>query len=283
MSGEMVAAHANRESLQRAVRNFPAAPMILARLERLLADYNSPLEDITALLKCDAALTTRILRIANSSVYNVGEPCASLEEAVLRVGFREIYRLTGFAATVQIVEQRLALYRISSAQFRENALLTALIMEELAGHADLDRAAAYTVGLLRSIGKIALDRWAWTPGRELRYEPIADEPLAIWEIARVGMDNCEAAEIVMRDWLFPASTIDAIRQHYAPAEATRLGQLLNVAAGAAERCGHGWPGERSYWDDSPERCAMAGLLPHDVEDAMHLAYERFGPVRTAVA
>ncbi len=278
----MVAALSNRASLQRAVRNFPAAPMILARLERLLADYNSPLEDITALLKCDAALTTRILRIANSSVYNVGDPCASLEEAVLRVGFREIYRLTGFAATVQIVYHGLALYRINAAQFRENALLTALIMEELADHADLDRAAAYTVGLLRSIGKIALDRLTWAPGSERRYEPIADEPLAMWEISRVGMDNCEAAEIVMREWLFPVSTIEAIRQHYAPAEASRLSQLLNVAAGAAERCGHGWPGERCYWDESPERCAMAGLTPHQVEDAMHLAYESFGPVRVAV-
>ena len=55
-----------RESLLRAVRNLSAAPMILARLGRMVADVDTPLEDITAMVKCDAALTTRLLRIDNS-------------------------------------------------------------------------------------------------------------------------------------------------------------------------------------------------------------------------
>lgn len=272
----------HRDSLQRAVRNFPAAPMILARLERMLADFNAPLEDITALLKCDASLTTRILRIANSAIYHPGEACASLDEAVLRVGFREIYRLTGFAAAQQLVDRRLDLYGVTAAQFRENALLTALLMEQLAETADLDRSAAYTVGLLRSIGKIALDRWVRAPGSDVRYDTFSRTPLAEWEREALGLDNCEAAEVVMRDWLFPATTIEAVREHYAPTESSRLANLLNVAAAAAERCGHGLPGELAYWDESPERCAAAGVTLADVEHATHAALENFGPVRVAV-
>src|SRR5687768_7333810 len=97
----MIASPPSRESLLRAVRNLSAAPMILARLGRMIANAETPLEDITAMLKCDAALTTRVLRIANSVAYSSGEACGSLEEAVMRVGFNEIYRLTGFAATTQ--------------------------------------------------------------------------------------------------------------------------------------------------------------------------------------
>jgi HD-like signal output (HDOD) protein len=278
----MIASPPSRESLLRAVRNLSAAPMILARLGRMIANAETPLEDITAMLKCDAALTTRVLRIANSVAYSPGEACGSLEEAVMRVGFNEIYRLTGFAATTQIVEHRLAFYGVSAAQFRENALLTALIVEQLAGPADIDPAEAYTVGLLRSIGKIALDRWGRTPGRDVDYESKGSGPLADWETAIVGMNNCEAAEIIMKEWLFPAATVEAILHHYQPAEASRLANLLNIAAGAAERCGHGWPGERFYWNPSPEQFAATGISEAEVDNAMRVALESFGPVRAAV-
>lgn len=270
----------SREALLRAVRNLSAAPMILARLGRMLTDADTPLEEITAILKCDAALTTRLLRIANSVVYSGGQPCASLDEAALRVGLTEIYRLTGFAATAQIVEHRLGFYGVTAAQFRENALLTALIIEQLAPAAELDPADAYTVGLLRSIGKIALDRIG--RAADGGYASEGSGPLAEWEIAQVGMTNGEAAEIVMHEWLFPPEAIAAIRHHYHPPETSTLAHLLNLAAGAAERCGHGWPGERFYWNPTPEQFARLGLTPDDVDRASRIALEAFGPVRAAV-
>lgn len=259
--------------------------MILARLGRMLADMDSPIDDITVLLKCDAALSARILRIANSAMYNSGEPCASLDEAVLRVGFTELYRLTGFAAAVQIVQQRLDFYGVTGAQFRENALLTALIMEQLAVFADVDRAAAYTVGLLRSIGKIALDRWVQAQGAAFaggRYDGAGIAVLSDWETATVGLNNCEAAAIIMAEWLFPAPTIEAIRDHYRPAEASQMANLLNIAAGAAERGGHGLPGEGSCWNTSPEQFAAGGVEGWQVDEATQIALEAFGPVRASV-
>ncbi len=278
----MIAAPPSRESLLRAVRNFPAAPMILARVGRMLADMDAPIEDLTALLKCDAALTARILRIANSVMYSSGEPCGSLEEAVLRLGFRETHRLTGFAATAQIVERTLPFYGVTAAQFRENALLCALVMERLAGPAELDQPTAYTAGLLRSIGKIALDRWVGLrPGIE-GYDASGGGPLGDWETAHAGMNNGETAEMILSEWLFPAHTIEAIRHHYEPATASRLANLLHVAAGAVERCGHGWPGEHAYWQVTPEQFALAGVDAEQVDEGTRAALEAFGPVRAAV-
>jgi HD-like signal output (HDOD) protein len=278
----MIVAPPRRESLLRAIRNFPAAPMILSRLGLLVRDLETPLDDIASLLKQDAALTARILRVANSVIYRLGEPSASLDEAVVRVGFTEIYRLAGFAAAAQIVDRRLALYGVSAAQFRENALLTALIMEELARRAGLDEATAYTVGLLRSIGKIALDRWVEPSAVERDYDSHGHGPLAEWETATVGMNNSEAADIIMKDWLFPETSIEAIRDHYQPTEMSPMANLLNLAAGAAERSGHGWPGERYYWEHREGPFAVTGIGPDDVHDATRVALEKFGPVRAAV-
>ena len=279
----MIASSFPRETLLHVVKTMPAAPQILAKLGQLLLDLNSDLDAVTALLRCDAALTTRILRIANSVAYNTGTPFASLEQALARVGFSEVYRLAGFAAAGQIADQKLALYSIGASQLREKSLLTALVMEALAEPADVEPRSAYTAGLLRSTGKVALDRLTRDPAYSGSYDGLRCGPLAEWETAFTGINNCEAAAFILTEWRFPPETIEAIRTHYAPGPASPLANLLNLAASAVERCNHGLPGELHYWDPLSEKFASAGIDEEDLEEATRRALELFGPVRTALA
>jgi hypothetical protein len=145
-----------RETLLHVVKSLPAAPQILARLGQMRLDPVADLNDVTALLRCDASLTARIIRIANTAAYATGEPYASLEQALARIGFGEIYRIAGFAAVSQMSGYSLREYGISGAQLRENSLLVALLMERLAALAGADAQEAYSAGLLRSIGKMAV-------------------------------------------------------------------------------------------------------------------------------
>lgn len=266
-----------RETLLNVVRTMPASPGILAQLGHLLLDLNSDLAGITAMLKRDAALTARIIRISNSAIYNTGEPYASLEAALARVGFTEVYRLAGFAAVTHLCDQRLPFYRLAGVRLRENSLLSALVMEALAGPAQVDPRMAYTAGLLRSTGKIALDR--------MTTEVLPDcGGIADWEKAVVGVNNCEAAATVLHEWRFPPETVEAIRDHYLIGlEGSPLAHLLNLAAGAAERGGHGLPGESPYWETTPEKLAAAQVEARDVDEALASAMEVFEAVRAAVA
>ncbi len=61
-----------------------------------------------------------------------------------------------------------------------------------------------------------------------------------------------------------------------------MANLLSLAAGAAERCGHGWPGERFYWHPGDEQFAAAGVSADDLDAATRFGLEQFGPVRAAV-
>lgn len=272
-----------REALLLAVNMLPASPQILSKLDPLLANVESSIDDITALLRRDAALTARIIRIANSVAYNRGEPLSSIEEALMRVGFAEVYRVTGFAVMAQVSNQHIPLYDINGAQFRENSLLTALLMEALATATGLDRRAAYTAGLLRSTGKIALDRAMRSHNRYQDIEPYNRGPLTEWESTTFGWTNCEAASLVLEAWRFPASLVEGVRDHYTCGEnATPMAHLLNLAAGAAERCGHGLPGEYPYWDLTPDKTAATGVDEATLDEATRQALEAFGPVRAAV-
>jgi HD-like signal output (HDOD) protein len=274
----------SREALLHVVKTLPAAPQILAQLGGLLLEVNTDLDDLVRLINRDAALTTRIIRVSNSPLYNVGPPFASLEEALARVGFTEVYRLTGFAAMAQVSEKKLPLYGWSSAQLRENSLLTALVAEALVDPSKMDPRMAYTAGLLRSTGKIALDRLAKVATQENVLEMQKALGLAVWETNCMAMTNCEAAGIILQEWRFPAETVAGIRDHYllGKKSVSPLAILLNVAAGAAERCGYGLSGETKYFELTPEKYASLETNDEAVQDAVIRAFETFNQVRTAV-
>ena len=280
----MIAQSVSREALLHVVKNLPAAPRILAQLGRLLLDPNSDLTDVVDLLKHDSGLTARVIRVSNSAVYGAGARAASLDEALLRVGFNEVYRLVGLAAVAQISDDTLHSYGISGARFRENSLFTAFIMEALAPALELDPRAAYTVGLLRSTGKIALDRLVPGPVHARSY-PVngRGRPLDEWENELLGLDNCMAAGTVLEEWKFPTATVSAIRDQYRPgSQASQMAHLLNLCAGLTETQRYALPGEEQYWARNDVKRSVVGFEEYDLDRAVVLARGQFERAKEAI-
>ena len=294
-----------RETLMHVVKTMPAAPQILSKLGQMRLDPNVDLEEVTALLKCDAALTARIMRVANSPVYCTGSTYSSIEQALARVGFSEIYMIAGYAAIAQMATQNLRLYNITGSHVRENSLLTALVIEALAASTDVDGQEAYSAGLLRSTGKIALEGLTFSKGllrttsstlslgaashslaHKASFDAACATPLADWETDVVGLSNCEVAAFILNEWHFPVGIVSAIGYHYTPEKASsepRLAYLLNVAASEASRLGFGLPGEQGYWEASPEKWEAAGVDAGIVESASQKALEKFRALQSAVS
>jgi HD-like signal output (HDOD) protein len=210
--------------------------------------------------------------------------------------------IASFAAMAQLTDQNLRLYGLKGAEIRENSLLTALIVEALAKSAGADAHEAYSAGLLRSVGKIALEGLVYTAGllrstnislwgqdrkaaQKATYDAKAGAKLAEWESEVIGITNCEAAAFILNEWRFPVAIASAIGSHYAPEPASPdpvLANLLNLAAGAADRRGFGLPGEQSYWESRPEKLAAAGIDEAQLDSASERAFARFGVLRSAV-
>jgi HD-like signal output (HDOD) protein len=246
------------EQFAELMSKLPASPRLLSELAPKLEQAEVPLEEVTDLLRRDAALTARIISVANSAAYARAEPATSLEEAVTCIGFREVYRIVGAIAATQLSEVSLTVYGVEAQRFRENALFVALVMEELSAQVGTDPRAAYTVGLLRSIGKVALA--ALAAEFETPIEAVtADDSLLGWEQAHFGSTNADIAARVLSAWRFPTGTVEAVRDHYQPTGTNALAHLMNIASGAADLRGFGFPGEEAYWQFTPDNFAVAGV------------------------
>jgi HD-like signal output (HDOD) protein len=260
---------------------LPAAPQIMAQLNRLLHDPNADLEQVGALLRRDASLAARIVRVANSAAYRGEMGVASVEEALQRVGFSEVYRLAGIAAVNQLGETPMGAYGLSAELLGRNTLFTALACESLARRAGADPRTAYTVGLFRSIGKLVLGSGA----RQVPGPDFTDCPgftLEAWEQVRFGITSPEVGSIVLKVWGFADVILAGVLEQYFSdplAPNHQMAALVNLASALAAREGHGIPGEEPAWVPGPMKLASAHLLEAALQpatDEARAAFARIG-------
>ena len=262
-----------RDSIFQIARTLPATPKVLARLGELFHDINVGLDEVADLIKRDVALTARIIRISNSVVYGGSIRIGALEDAVNRVGFSEVYRLVGLITSNLLADRPLVYYGVTAEPLREHMLFTALACEALAEECGIDSRSAYTIGLMRTIGMLVLDRVAERLPQIPPYDHGRQGGYPVWEGIVFGLSNSEVAALILTDWHFPPEIIGAVREHYLlrPDDYdNRLACLLNVAGRVVAEAGHTLPGDRRYWELSPRKLEIVGLR----EDQVHTAGER---------
>jgi HD-like signal output (HDOD) protein len=74
-------------------KQLPPAPTLLPELLSLLNKPDLDTERVVRLITYDPTLTANVLRLSNSAALGSPKPIASLNEAVLRLGFEQILRL----------------------------------------------------------------------------------------------------------------------------------------------------------------------------------------------
>lgn len=272
-----------RDRVVKVADALPCAPRVLEELKTLLANPNSDMDQVASLLRRDGSLTARIIRVANGVMYNRGDPVGSLEEALARVGYSEVYRLTSMASMLQLMDLPMRFYPITNQRLRENSLLCGLAMEGLAGDVGLDARTAYTAGLLRSVGVVVLDTTAQRDLRYVRPTPIGPDGLLAWEQQMFGLTSADAGAAVLRAWHFQVDVYVAVRDQYGhnlAVDPLPMAKLLHVAIDEAEKAGLALPGCAPYTAEQTAAARESLQLPDDhVAEAMRRALFKFERMR----
>jgi HD-like signal output (HDOD) protein len=260
----------------------PAAATF-GQLRGLLDDPNTGTEQIVQFLRLDPSLAFHVIRLSNSVLFGRHERRDSIEAAVGRIGFSEVYRLVGLAATQHVCQGDLRTYRLKAVRLWENSVATAAAAEVLAAASGRNPSAAYTAGLLRTLGRVVLDG----ASKARIYPGEAEWPLvAEWEMSTYGMTSAEATAILLEHWEFPREIVSTIRGHLDPfgmQESNRGACTLNLACGVATRFGLDLPGERGHWNSTPAKLMLANVTGTVLEECASRAREHYAALCGAAA
>ncbi len=251
-----------REKILEIARTLPPAPRVFSDLDRLLRDTNTSLDRIGGLIKRDQSLAAHILRVSNSVAYGGEQKTGSVEEAVARVGFQEIFRIVGEVAGARLAERALKYYGVDSDQLREHMLYSAFICESLAMQCGLDERSAYTAGLMRPLGMLVVDRLADGYEKVDPYHPAQDKDYMSWEGRVFGVSSPEVAGMVLNEWKFPKDIVDGVRNQYLVRSddlSHRIACLLNLTSTIVADDGFGLLGEMRHWGSSLWKLDAVGL------------------------
>lgn len=270
-----------KERVMRLARKLPTAPQIFGRLGILLGNMDTDLDDIVKLASVDAGLTARVIRMSNSVFFRGDSAVSTLEEAIGRVGFREVHKIVGVAMTDQVFQSGLPVYNLTAAQMWENSVVTALAMTKLAAVSGEDEGMAYTVGLLRPVGKLILDTLLQIEQPGVSCPDTITLDLPSWERAWAGITSNEVGAMIMEEWRMPECMHHSIRGHYRPDDAAgRMGALLHLACWVSRELGRGFKAEDKQWEINADVLSRAGITADGVQAAVPETQEALDELKT---
>ena len=131
------------DEVVRELHHLPSAPEVLPRLKKLLGDANSSLFDVAKLIRLDQGIAARVLQMGNSAYFSQGSRCYTVDEAVYRVGYDQVYALVLNAVSSQVLIRPLTVYGLTSDELWRMSVTCALAAELLAGRLNLEQDIAY--------------------------------------------------------------------------------------------------------------------------------------------
>lgn len=165
---------------------------------------NATLAEIARVVQTDPALSSRLIKLANSAT-GISRPVVSVQEAVLRQGMNTVRQLAlGFS----LIDQ----YRNGACQafdyqrYWSHSLLMALSMQAFGARVHIAaQDELFVLGLLAQVGKLALATIYPKDYSEilLAHHTRPDTPLVEHERSRLETDHIELGIAMMMDWGLP--------------------------------------------------------------------------------
>lgn len=188
---------------------LPTIPSVVQRLMTALRDPDVDSRIISKALARDPILSSKVLRLANSSIFGSPRSMSSIDAAVGLIGIQALSKLImacGVAAALEKVPG------IDLHIFWRDALVAAVVANKFAPAAKCDPEEAYISGLLHATGHLILCR---------SYAEIADAMFSGFEILRgpelaaveleaFGIDHPTVGAMWVESLGFPQTVVDVI-------------------------------------------------------------------------
>jgi HD-like signal output (HDOD) protein len=204
----------------------PFSSVVQTLLEQL-GRIDFDLKQVCEVIELDPALASRILRLANSVAYRGHGPCASVTQAVVRIGAANLSALAMAMSAMELFRDLGGIGR----KIRDHSAGTAVIARELAMSLRSAPLApkVFLAGLLHDIGKLLVIQTGDKDYAELAARELVPSSVHLKEMALWGFDHAMLGAHVLRSWHIPAPIPQLIAcQHRTKSERFKVPELARA-------------------------------------------------------
>ncbi|MBF0612609.1 MAG: HDOD domain-containing protein [Magnetococcales bacterium] len=202
------------ESILASVK-FPPQPEIVLRINEEVRSPQPDFAKISTLLTKDPALSARVIKLANSSLFQLSSPVKSISHAMTILGLENFSRIVLTSAlrdvlkSQHVTDNRLIAHLLSVAVVADSALTSRL--QEF----ELGNGIAYLCGLFHDVGMVAMMQKFPSYQKEILDYSFGHFPdVVAVENQKFTTNHCAVGSLVARTWNLPRTICDAILYHH---------------------------------------------------------------------
>jgi len=195
--------------------NLPTLPAVAIEVLKLTRTDNASVPAIAKVIQQDPALTAKLLRVVNSSMFGMARQIASLPQAMVVLGLRTVKVMVLSFSLVDLTNQPKK-DDFDCRMYWRRSLTMATVARLLADRVRKNLTdEAFVGGLLCDIGILAAIRQA----EDLYLPAIAqyrqgETPLHEAEKQTLGLTHEELSAELLRHWCLPEELCQAVRTHH---------------------------------------------------------------------
>ncbi|XZG69843.1 HDOD domain-containing protein [Chitinibacteraceae bacterium HSL-7] len=195
------------------IHQLPSMPKVVQELIDTFDRDDIDVEQIAAKVAMDQVISAKVLRLANTAHYGGARKVASIDDAVVVLGFNALRTLvvasglTGAFHTPQGFD-RLAFWR--------HSFMVATVAKWLAKQAKISGEVAYTAGMLHNIGEMLIHVCVPDVASKIDKAVALGANRVSAEDNEIGFDYVMVGAELARRWNFPEEMVNAIAHQNDP-------------------------------------------------------------------
>ncbi len=281
----------DQDEIRKVIESVPMLSASATQLLQTTTDPDHDLIEIVRIVKTDATLTARVLKVVNSAAFGLINEITSLDRAISYLGERLIVGIAIGDCASQLFNKELKGYEGEHGDLWRHDLRTAIASREVVtqSNSTISPDLAFTAGLLHDIGKALISDYlhgtASAVLEKIENEEISDYLSAEEEL--IGFDHTRAVHELALVWKLPEAITEVIRFHHAPSEArdefkelvyaVHLGDNIAMMGG----CGTGADSMRYKLDNN--YCQFMDLQPAALANVMLAVNDDFNKLERSFA
>lgn len=240
-----------------------ALPPVYQRIKEAVENPESSFEDIARIVENDTDLSTRLLRLANSSFYGYPSSVSAVPDALSVIGLQQ-FKHMALAVSMPGVFASGAPPFIDQTQFWKHSIAVGICARVMAlelREANTER--FFLAGLFNKIGRLVIyDLFPKDSVKAFKRAQAENTRLQTLELKILGFDSNEVGAAALKHWQLSSSLVELVRHSTKPVLAKNSVQdvgLVHIAAFIVESLRLGSVGERFVPEFSEAAWGYSGL------------------------
>jgi len=195
---------------------LPSLPHVLVEIVNACQNDEATLQELADIVSRDVSISSRVISLANSSLFSRSASVHTLEHALIVLGSQKLKTIVITAA----IHQFFSSFKHQDSEFLtafwKNSLTCALLSKSLALLTNYSKPdEAYLCGLLHDIGSLVFATNHHEEYRKLLASKLDAQKRLTEEQDLFEVDHAELGALILEEWRLSSFASDAIRYHHA--------------------------------------------------------------------